>query len=640
MFGADEFRRVIVVDTEYTPVRGGIQRPVSVAWHDLVSGDRGSLWLAGGPVPCPYPIDDDTLFVAHTAQSEWRTHLAMGWPLPRWVYDTLVVEKWLRCGLSSTPKGLAALYRKYVGEPPTEDAHKQAMQQLCADGGPFSSDQRQAILRYNESDVDMTTVVYRAQSKLASPWAPWHGRFTVDVARMEHVGLPVDVERYRVLEREWDDIKSKLIKDVAARFPVFEGYTIKESLLDAWLAREGIPWERLPSGRLKMEASTFKDAATSRPKLWPLYYAKKSLGQSRAFDLPVGPDGRHRPFPDGLAVEDPKHKTERSFGLRPFTSWTTRNQPSSTGFLFGLPAYLRSFLVAPLGRGLAYIDFKSQEFAIAAALSGDDKMIEAYRSGDPYLSMGVLSGYLPADTFERDNPKQEFKVQRDLLKPAVLGIQYGMGAAALDVRLEQAGGGDSDLTGRDVLRLHERAFPRFWEWREEVQDRAAVFHRLYSAHGWRAVTAYGELGAEVDGDLHERSPTSVMNWPIQTRGAEMLRLAIGLCHDVGVTVVAPVHDAVLIEADVDQLREHIELARACMVKAGEMTIGMPVGVDSFEELVRDGAVIVDPAEAHRFEVAGRDGPVRPGYRFRDRRGADDSGRDLWDRISELKGWPE
>jgi len=582
MFDAAEFRHIIVVDTEYTPIRGGIQRPVSVAWHDLVSGDRGSLWLADGPVACPYPVDDDCLLVAHTAQSEWRTHLAMGWPLPRWVYDTLISEKWIRCGLGKSPKDLVSLHEKYVGNAPVETEHKKAMQQLCADGGPFGVDQRQAILLYNEGDVDMTAAVYRAQSKLASPWAHWHGQFTVDVARMEHAGLPIDVDRYRVLDEQWDSIRHRLIEEVAAEFPVFEGSTIKESLLESWLARESIPWERAPGGRLSMKAQTFKDAATVKPRLWPLYYAKKSLGGTRAFDLPIGPDGRHRPFPDGLAIEDPKQKTERKFGLCPFTSWTTRNQPSSTGFVFGLPAYLRSFIVAPPGRGLVYLDFASQEFAIAAAVSGDENMIRAYRSGDPYLSTGALGGHLPADALERPEPKKLFKAERAWLKPCVLGTQYGMGADALTVRIEQATGGQCDLPGRDFLQIHQRAFPRFWEWREEVLDQAAVFHRLESAHGWRATTAYGDLGADDDDALDERKPTSVANWPIQTRGAEMLRLAIGLCHDVGVKVVAPVHDAILIEAEVDQLLNHVELARAAMVKASEMTIGMSVGVDTFE----------------------------------------------------------
>jgi DNA polymerase I-like protein with 3'-5' exonuclease and polymerase domains len=34
--------------------------------------------------------------------------------------------------------------------------------------------------------------------------------------------------------------------------------------------------------------------------------------------------------------------------------------------------------------GVAYIDWSQQEFAIAAKLSGDKAMLEAYRSGKPW----------------------------------------------------------------------------------------------------------------------------------------------------------------------------------------------------------------------------------------------------------------
>ena len=40
-------------------------------------------------------------------------------------------------------------------------------------------------------------------------------------------------------------------------------------------------------------------------------------------------------------------------------------------------------------------DFSQQEFAIAAALSGDEKMQAAYRSGDPYLSFARQAGAVP-----------------------------------------------------------------------------------------------------------------------------------------------------------------------------------------------------------------------------------------------------
>ena len=44
------------------------------------------------------------------------------------------------------------------------------------------------------------------------------------------------------------------------------------------------------------------------------------------------------------------------------------------------------------GYGIAYIDWFLWEFAIAAAISGDQAMKQAYASGDPYLEFATLAG--------------------------------------------------------------------------------------------------------------------------------------------------------------------------------------------------------------------------------------------------------
>ena len=51
---------------------------------------------------------------------------------------------------------------------------------------------------------------------------------------------------------------------------------------------------------------------------------------------------------------------------------------------------------ASTGYGVAYIDWSQQEFGIAAALSGDLAMQQAYQSGDPYLAFAKQVGAAPA----------------------------------------------------------------------------------------------------------------------------------------------------------------------------------------------------------------------------------------------------
>ena len=70
-------------------------------------------------------------------------------------------------------------------------------------------------------------------------------------------------------------------------------------------------------------------------------------------NLAVGGDGRNRTM------------------LSPFGTVTARNAPSTTKFIFGPSVWLRGLIKPAEGYGLAYIDWSQQEFAIAAALSGD-----------------------------------------------------------------------------------------------------------------------------------------------------------------------------------------------------------------------------------------------------------------------------
>src|SRR5262249_57573878 len=91
---------------------------------------------------------------------------------------------------------------------------------------------------------------------------------------------------------------------------------------------------------------------------------------------------------------------------------------------------------------VAYIDFEQQEFAIAARLSGDGDMLEAYASGDPYLAFAKQAGAIP-----QDGTKETHGSQRELFKTTALGVLYGMEAEGLALRLDQP-----SIIARDLLR--------------------------------------------------------------------------------------------------------------------------------------------------------------------------------------------
>lgn len=230
-------------------------------------------------------------------------------------------------------------------------------------------------------------------------------------------------------------------------------------------------------------------------------------------DLAVGHDGRNRTL------------------LSAFRARTGRNQPSNTRYIFGPAVWLRGLIQAPPGHGIAYIDWSQQEFGIAAALSNDPKMMEAYRSGDPYLAFAKQAGAVPMDA-----TKQSHKAERKQFKACVLAVQYGMGVEALAQRI-----GQPPIRARELLQLHRETYRIFWRWSDQMLAYPMLTGSIHTVFGWRV---------QVPMNPNDRS---LRNFPMQANGAEMLRLACCIATEQGIEVCAPVHDAVLITAPTERL---------------------------------------------------------------------------------------
>ena len=70
----------------------------------------------------------------------------------------------------------------------------------------------------------------------------------------------------------------------------------------------------------------------------------------------------------------------------------------------------------------------------------------------------------------------------------------------------------------------------------------------------------------------EANPRSLANFPMQGNGAEMLRLACCMATEQGIKVCAPVHDALLIEATIDDIDRAVADAEAIMAEASRVVL--------------------------------------------------------------------
>jgi hypothetical protein len=70
------------------------------------------------------------------------------------------------------------------------------------------------------------------------------------------------------------------------------------------------------------------------------------------------------------------------------------------------------------------------------------------------------------------------------------------------------------------------------------------------------------------------------DWPMQSIGADILRLAIIKCLESGIQVCAPIHDAILIQAPIDQIDDHVRLTQDLMTQSSVQVIDFPIKTDA------------------------------------------------------------
>jgi hypothetical protein len=245
-------------------------------------------------------------------------------------------------------------------------------------------------------------------------------------------------------------------------------------------------WPRLASGQLDLRGDAFH-LMSHVPGIEGLHALRKSLRVITGAKLPIGRDARNRPR------------------LFPFGTVTGRNAHRES--LFNAHAGMRSFIAFPPDRIGLYLDWRTQEVAIAAALSGDMGLQAAYRSGDVYYAFARDSG-LTNDPDPR-HWKNTNPDMRQRMKALQLGVNYGMGVPSL-----ARGLGRHPLIASDLIEKHRRAYSEFWHWRDDQVQVAMLKRRVESLFGWPL---------RISTSPNKRT---LYNYPMQANGAEMLRLAM------------------------------------------------------------------------------------------------------------------
>jgi DNA polymerase I-like protein with 3'-5' exonuclease and polymerase domains len=224
------------------------------------------------------------------------------------------------------------------------------------------------------------------------------------------------------------------------------------------------------------------------------------------------------------------------------------------------PAEGYAFLIA---------DYSQVELRVAAGLSGDATMLEAYRHGQDLhrLTAAITTNVAPEEVS---------KEARQAAKAINFGLIYAMGPQGLMQSARSSYGVEMTLEQATLFR--NRFFQNYTgirRWQEELERTGRKNRYIRTAAG-RIRSYEGE----------EIRVTELFNVPVQGTAAEGLKSALCLFLDrvrtarLDAHVVAIIHDEIVVEVRQDQAEEALEILRTSMVEGIQWLVpGVPFAVD-------------------------------------------------------------
>lgn len=469
---------------------------------------------------------------------------------------------------SNPPVNLAGCLFKLLGKK-IDTIHKNKMRDICIRNNTKEiTDNKKTIIEYCESDISYLKPAfseikkfYIAVNTYSTKELLFRGETSARVALMSRTGYPIKRDWTENIYKNSTLIVEECQRDINSQFPdtpmfiprfktkpergmrlnttSVHNYIEMSENKDTW-PRSEKTGKYMLADKVYSKYWSFENYNYPREDFGAQFVRFKKLisslsgfritqtSKTKPFHTIVGSDDRARPWHN------------------PYGSSTGRFQASASGFIFHKAAWMRIMVLPNPGRALVGIDYSSQEFLICALLSEDRNMIDAYKSGDPYLYFAKKAGAIPPE-----GRKKDYKDLRNKFKQATLAMGYGQGAKGMGEYLTQKL--NKKVTteeARELIDLYYETYPDYKKFTQAVRHEYQCMNMLRLPDGW---TMYGD----------NPNALSVGNFLVQGMGGCILRKAIQLCQDAGISVVFPHHDALYLEIPSSDLSK-VDLILKCM----------------------------------------------------------------------------
>jgi DNA polymerase-1 len=351
------------------------------------------------------------------------------------------------------------------------------------------------------------------------------------LADMELTGIKLDTAYLKKFSKEVDksikDLEKIIYKEAGREFNIGSPGQLAEVLFGKL---------QLPTQGIKKGKTGYSTAASELDKLRGVHKIVDLITQWREVTK------LKNTYIDTLPKQvDEKSRLHTTFSM---TIAPTGRLSSSDPNLQNIPVRtdlgrrIRTAFVAEKGNSLISADYSQFELRLAAALSGDKGMIEAFnKDADIHVETA-------AQVYNID-PKDVTKAQRSSVKEVNFGIMYGLGPHALSQST-----GMSFAEARDFISRYFEIRPKLKEYIEKTKKLAAEQGYVETILGRRRPTPDVHSS---NFQVREAAYRAAVNMPLQGSAADIMKLAmieVAKNLDKDSKMLLQIHDSLIIETPV------------------------------------------------------------------------------------------